>query len=174
MQQLFRLLTFLNQPYTFRATNSPILRSTFWLYVQLLVQCADTAADRCHTVAPVGMTYDIWMTYTIAELRYRFADSLWAGAFAPAHKLSATLYGIYPYWTALPGYRPATSWLYYTTSCNTQSSAPEDGRDQRPKHVELIGIIDKPLLLHLVGVHTIYINDARSNKYQIWRRIRAK
>ena len=54
----------------------------------------------------------------------------------------------------------------YTTSCNTQSSAPEDGRDQRPKRVELIGIINKPLLLHLVGVYIIYINDARSNKYQ--------
>ena len=36
-------------------------------------------------------------------------------------------------------------------SCNTQSSAPEDWRDHRPKHVELIGIINKPLLLHLVG-----------------------
>ena len=34
---------------------------------------------------------------------------------------------------------------------NTQSSAPEDGRNHRPKHVELIGIINKPLLLHLVG-----------------------
>ena len=33
----------------------------------------------------------------------------------------------------------------------TKSSAPEDGRNQRPKHVELIGIINKPLLLHLVG-----------------------
>ena len=33
----------------------------------------------------------------------------------------------------------------------TQSSAPEDGRNNRPKHVELIGIINKPLLLHLVG-----------------------
>jgi len=30
-------------------------------------------------------------------------------------------------------------------------SAPGDGRDQRPKHVELIGIINKPLLLRLVG-----------------------
>jgi len=30
--------------------------------------------------------------------------------------------------------------VYYTTSCNTQSSALEDGRDHRPKHVELIGI----------------------------------
>ena len=32
----------------FRATNSSILRSNFWLYIQLLVQCTDTAADRCH------------------------------------------------------------------------------------------------------------------------------
>jgi hypothetical protein len=29
--------------------------------------------------------------------------------------------------------------------------APEDGRNHHPKHVELIGIINKPLLLHLVG-----------------------
>ena len=27
----------------FRATNSPILRSTFCLYIQLFVQCTDTA-----------------------------------------------------------------------------------------------------------------------------------
>jgi len=27
--------------------------------------------------------------------------------------------------------------------------------------------INKPLLLHLVGVYVIYINDARSSKYQI-------
>jgi len=40
-----------------------------------------------------------------------------------------------------PGYRPATSWVHYTTSCNTQSSAPEDGWDQRPKHVELIELL---------------------------------
>ena len=33
----------------------------------------------------------------------------------------------------------------------TQSNAPEDGRVRRPKHVELIGIINKPLLLYLVG-----------------------
>ena len=56
----------------------------------------------------------------------------------------------------LPGYRLATSWMHYTTSCNTQSSAPEDGRDHRPKHVELTGIINKPLLLHLVGVYIVY------------------
>ena len=58
----------------------------------------------------------------------------------------------------LPGYRPATSLVHYTTSCNTQSSAPEDGRDHRPKHVELIGIINKPLFLHhLIVVYIIYI-----------------
>ena len=67
----------------------------------------------------------------------------------------------------LPGYRLATPWVHYTTSSNTQSSAPEDGRDHRPKHVELIGIINKPLLLHLVGVYIIYVSDAQSNKYQI-------
>jgi len=66
-----------------------------------------------------------------------------------------------------PAGRPATSWVLYTTNRNTQSSAPEDGRVQRPKHVELIGIINKPLLLHLVGVYIIYINAARSGKYQI-------
>ena len=49
------------------------------------------------------------------------------------------------------GGRPATSWVHYTTSCNTQSSAPEDGQNNCPKHVELTGIINKSLLLHLVG-----------------------
>jgi len=40
--------------------------------------------------------------------------------------------------------------VHYTTSCNTQSSAPEDGQNNCTKHVELTGII-KPLLLHLFG-----------------------
>jgi len=33
----------------------------------------------------------------------------------------------------------------------THSSAPEDGRNYRLKHVELIAVINKLLLLHLVG-----------------------
>jgi len=41
--------------------------------------------------------------------------------------------------------------VHYTTSCKTQSSAPEDGQYYCPKHVELIGIINKPLLLHLIS-----------------------
>ena len=47
--------------------------------------------------------------------------------------------------------------LCYTTSCNTQSSAPEDGLDHLPKHVDLIGIINKPLLLNLVGDYIIFL-----------------
>ena len=33
----------------------------------------------------------------------------------------------------------------------TQSSVPKDVQNNFPKHVELTGIINKPLLLHLVG-----------------------
>ena len=55
------------------------------------------------------------------------------------------------------GHRSATSWVRYTTSCNTQPSAPEDGQNICPKHVELTGIINKPLLLQLVGcLHYLY------------------
>ena len=54
--------------------------------------------------------------------------------------------------TILPsGGRPALSWVHYTTSCNTQSSAPEDGHNKCPEHVELTGIINKPLFWNLVG-----------------------
>ena len=49
----------------------------------------------------------------------------------------------------------------------TQSSAPEDGRNYRPKHVELIEIINKLLLLNLVRCLRYYINDAQSRKCQI-------
>jgi len=47
--------------------------------------------------------------------------------------------------------RPAKSWVHYTTICNTQSNTPEDGQNNSPKHVEVTGIINKPLFLHLVG-----------------------
>jgi hypothetical protein len=50
MQKLFRLLIFLNEPYMFRATNSPILKSTFWLYIQLLRWNVSSIS----TVTPVG------------------------------------------------------------------------------------------------------------------------
>ena len=34
---------------------------------------------------------------------------------------------------------------------NLEGEAPENGQNNCPKHVELIGIINKPLLLYLVG-----------------------
>ena len=49
--------------------------------------------------------------------------------------------------------RPATGWQHrgcIIPQAVTQSSTPEDGRNNCPKHVELTGIINKPLLLHLV------------------------
>ena len=42
-------------------------------------------------------------------------------------------------------------WYCIIPQAVTQSSAPEDGKNNCPKHVELTGIINKPLLLHLVG-----------------------
>ena len=38
-----------------------------------------------------------------------------------------------------------------TPQAVTQSNAPEDGQNNCRKHVELTGIINKPLWLHLVG-----------------------
>ena len=46
-------------------------------------------------------------------------------------------------------------------------SAPEDGRNYRQKYVEQSIIINKPLLLHLVGCLHYCITDARSYKHQI-------
>jgi len=56
------------------------------------------------------------------------------------------------------GGRPASSWVHYTTNCNTQSSVPEDRQNNCPKHVALTGIINKALLLHLVGcLYYLYV-----------------
>jgi hypothetical protein len=49
----------------------------------------------------------------------------------------------------------------------TQSSAREDGRNYRPKQIEMIEIINKPLLLHLVGYLYNCTRDARSQKHAI-------
>ena len=65
------------------------------------------------------------------------------------------------------GNRPAASSVHYTTICNTESGAPEDGRNYRPKHVELVGIINKRLLLHLVCCLYYCISDARSYKHRL-------
>ena len=46
--------------------------------------------------------------------------------------------------------------MCYSLWYNTQSSVLEDGQNNCPKHVELTGIINKLLLLHLVG-HLYYL-----------------
>jgi len=60
--------------------------------------------------------------------------------------------------------------VHYTTSCNIQSSAPEDEQNNCPKHVELTGIINKPLLLHMVGslyylFHYIFLRLVKQSQF---------
>ena len=50
-----------------------------------------------------------------------------------------------------------------------QSIAPDDGRNYRPKHAEVIEITNKLLLLRLVGCLYYCIRDARSHKHKIWQ-----
>jgi hypothetical protein len=45
--------------------------------------------------------------------------------------------------------------LHCTTRCIAHSNAPEDGQNNCPKHVELIGIINKQLLLHLICLSSL-------------------
>ena len=54
--------------------------------------------------------------------------------------------------------RQATSWVHYTTNCNTHSSAPEDGQYYFPKHVELTGIINKSLLFASSWLSILFIS----------------
>ena len=49
----------------FRATNSPILRSTFWLYIQLLVQC--TGRQQCRCIIPK-------VVYTVKKCSWGWAN----------------------------------------------------------------------------------------------------
>jgi hypothetical protein len=60
----------------------------------------------------------------------------------------------------LSDHRPA-----YTISCIAQSNAPEDGQNNCPKHVELMRIINKQLLLHLVGCHISMMHGQTNIKF---------
>ena len=54
----------------------------------------------------------------------------------------------------------------YTTSCNTQSSAPEDGKNNCPKHVELTGIINKPSRLSILFIFQyIFLRLAKQSQF---------
>ena len=58
----------------------------------------------------------------------------------------------------LPSYRLATSWVYFTTSCKHSLLHPEDGRNHRPKHAELIGINNKPVIVAYNWLSTIFVS----------------
>jgi len=54
----------------------------------------------------------------------------------------------------------------YTTSCNTQSSAPEDGQNDCPKHVELTGIIVASSWLSILFIfHYIFLRFAKQSQF---------
>jgi len=58
--------------------------------------------------------------------------------------------------------------LQLVVKCTGDAARWQDGRNYRPKHVELIVIINKIFLsLHLVGCLHYCVNDARSHKHQI-------
>ena len=74
----------------------------------------------------------------------------------------------YSLWYNAPTMLPAGG--RSTRLCNTQSSAPEDGQNNCPKHVLLTGIINNPLLLHLVGClyylfHYIILRLAKQSQF---------
>jgi hypothetical protein len=48
--------------------------------------------------------------------------------------------------------------VHYTTSCKTQSSAPEDEQKITPKHVELIGIINKIFIFASSWLSPLFIS----------------
>ena len=66
----------------------------------------------------------------------------------------------------LEAYQPASSSVHYATSCKHSLVLLRMGEIIARKHVVLIGIINKPLLLHPVGYLYYCINDARSNRFQ--------
>jgi hypothetical protein len=62
----------------------------------------------------------------------------------------------------------AGCWIKLYYKLQTQPRAPEDGRNHRPKHIELIGIINKLLLLHLFGclyyLKSVYLIKPQDHK----------
>ena len=60
--------------------------------------------------------------------------------------------------------------MHYTISCNTQSSVPEDGQNNFPKHVELTGIIIAVIVASswlsiLFTCHYIFLRLAKQSQF---------
>jgi len=65
-----------------------------------------------------------------------------------------------------PGYQPAASSVNYNTSCKNSLALLRMGVIIARNFVVLIGIINEPLFLHLVGCLYYYIRNVQSYKYQ--------
>ena len=59
--------------------------------------------------------------------------------------------------------------MHYTTSCNTQSSAPEDGQNNCPKHVALTGLVGcLTMMVKQISDNEIYLLT-KYIKSVLWR-----
>ena len=159
----FLFTNLFKSPYMFLATSSPILRSTFWLYIQLLVQRTDTAADRCHgwegtgssisTVALFDRVYSFWYNTTTLLPTGATVEMELEVPSQPLHFLTVyTAFGTTHRHCCRPVPRLRWNWKFHLhhgtgqQQCRcvvpkavyTEKSAPEDGRICRPKHVGLI------------------------------------
>jgi len=66
-----------------------------------------------------------------------------------------------------PDHQQVASSVLYITSCK-HSCAPEDGRNYRPKHVELIKTINKMIIVEYLAVYiNVYTNFGITRNFQI-------
>jgi len=114
-------------------------------------------SPKCCTVRHCSETFSFWVSVTVRWAKTVLGSvnlSRWnraALSVLNTHSTQQDSVVLHCCCSAHDENRPATSWVHYTTSCKTQSSAPEDGQNNCPKNVELTGVINKPLFLHLVG-----------------------
>jgi len=95
---LIFLLIYLNLLYMFRVTNSPIFRSTFWLYIQLLVQCTDIAADRWQGWDGIAVpSQPCWLLHLVGCL-HRCSNDARSHKCQPKHRYCPTTTGINAVW----------------------------------------------------------------------------
>ena len=114
-----------NQLNMFRAIFLPILRSARLRFTA----CGIMHPSCCWPVAwnAEALTVcSVWRTLPILRsARMHFTA---CGIMHPSCCWQHPSYRTHSQRLCVPGHRPATTWVHYTTSCKTQSSAPEDGQ----------------------------------------------
>jgi len=98
----FRLLIFLfiylNLLHMFRATNSPIFSSTFWLFLQLLVQCTDIAADRWQGWNGTGVPFQPCCLLHLVGCLHLYSNDARSHKCQPKHRYCLITTGINAVW----------------------------------------------------------------------------